>query len=464
MNFFRKSHCWPDPALSVGELIDTMGALACWELRGPAREKWEVLKQEIAPHLHEFCDEAAKRVAWTLFMIGPCKDSSRPIIVFYSSDAPSRNNVRSSVKASGILERYPGFITMAANKAPAIGKPSILGPDQHPDTHGERNLEHAELHVRLLKDGIAGPAVVSRNQDAQYPSRCTTTIGGIVEWHGRYFLTTAAHVLDQSLEACFADLGDEGELEFDIDEDFPDDSDSDEDLPGITSRGSATRSNSIDSSESSVCSNEWDELDNSDESDGSMTSQAPEVSSFDSILNFRAEEPSCDADIKLLGPFITSAKSADLLLDVALFELPKINFAHTSGKVPAFQTLEVGNISGNFESIDVHVLTRRDLPVKGRLSSTPTQITKCAGSESQELWTVRCGKRLCKGDSGSWVVDVSNERVYGHVVAGNPSNDFVHLVPFINILEFLEKHLGGGWHVVSGHEILYKWLPGPWPG
>ncbi|KAL9582189.1 MAG: hypothetical protein Q9212_003443 [Teloschistes hypoglaucus] len=404
MNFFRKSHCWPDPALSAGELVDTMGALACWELCGPASEKWQVLKLEIAPHLHEFCDEAAKRVAWTVFMIGPCRESSRPTIVFYSSDVLSRNNVRSSVKESGILERYPGFLTMAANKAPGIGKSSILGAGQHPDTHGERNIVVEELHVRASKRGLAGAVVALGNQDAQYPSCCNTTVGGLMEWHGRYFFTTAAHILDQSIEACFADLADEGEFEFDMDEDFPDDNDSDADLAGITSRGSATR------------------------------------------------------------PFITSAKSADLLLDVALFELSETNFAHASDKSPAFRNLEIGSISGNPDSIDVHILTRRDLPVKGRLSPKSTFVTKCAGSESQELWTVRCEERLRKGDSGSWAVDVSNERVYGQVVAGNPANNFVYLVPFTSILQYLEKHLGGEWRALSGLEILHKPLPTPRTG
>ncbi|KAL8776013.1 MAG: hypothetical protein Q9194_003440 [Teloschistes cf. exilis] len=341
---------------------------------------------------------------------------------------------------------------MAANKAPGIGKPSTFGAYGQSDTEDDSKVKIAGLCMRLSNKGTAGAAVIAEDEASHYPNCRTTTLGGILERHGRYSITTAAHILDQSIEACFADLGD-----------------------------GSDKLDGLDGSDGSIGPDEWDGSNGSDES---MTTLATEVTSSNSILYFGAKEPRCNEDIKLQGSVITSAKTVNPLLGVVLFELHETELAHASDDNLAFQTLGVGNIpstdisdavqchgaeprplhrlspadeiGSNAGPIDVYTLTRNDLPVKGRLCTTSTLVTKCAGSEPQELWTVRWGKKLRKGDGGSWAVDVFDERVYGHVFAGNPATIFVYLVPFIGIQKFLGKHLGGEWHVLSSRHTLHE--------
>ena len=114
-----KGECkWPEAEASAGNHLQVMGRQNCWEAVGPARDKFTHLAEEIKECVVKFSDSVSSTVTWSLYMTWRTKESSHPTIVFCSSDSEARRTVRKSIKSSGILKRYLGFVTMDCNRPP----------------------------------------------------------------------------------------------------------------------------------------------------------------------------------------------------------------------------------------------------------------------------------------------------------------------------------------------------------
>ena len=446
-NPFKRHPRWPNPELSAGELVESMRREACWEAGGPALQQWRILNREINEYLEECGDPALADVPFTLYMIGPMKTTSSPTIVFYSCDTVSRDMVRSTVKRSGILKRYPGFRTMAANQALGIGQPipAMEGSDMR--SRSPCLPTATTVTLQPSQRGFIGAKLQWKVQDisTQDDKLPITTAGGIIEGQGRRFVTSAAHVLDQSVRSSFRRFGVLGGLEYDIDEAESDDTELTEELSKveITSRGSLT-------SESST----------SVDSLGSFTSShlACSESEIPILDNLPQEHGSISPrkEITLHGPWISSADILEPFLDIALLELPTSE-AQTSVEAGTSMISDsVGDVADQLDTIEVCVMTSRDESIIGILSPSPTFVLSRSTNKMQEIWTIKCEKRLTLGDSGSWVIGVHDRKVYGHVVAISSKSSFAYIVPLKRVFKALTEKLGGEWHVGTGTESQHQ--------
>lgn len=112
---------WPYPEQSTGDYLqDLPHCQHCWDAVGPAREAYSPLAEDIGVYLAKHC-HAVPTVTYSLIMVGESRETSSPTIVFWSSNRNARETVRNRVNQSGILEEYPGFLTMDRDRPPDSG-------------------------------------------------------------------------------------------------------------------------------------------------------------------------------------------------------------------------------------------------------------------------------------------------------------------------------------------------------
>ncbi|KAL9633347.1 MAG: hypothetical protein Q9164_004751 [Protoblastenia rupestris] len=442
INAFKRYPRWPNAEASAGDFVESMkGNNTCWDVIGPARAQYEDLSTEINEHLEQCGDPALKGVPFSLFMIGPTKRKSNPTIVFFSSDKDSRDLVRLTVKRTGILERYPGFRTMAADQAMGIGKPKSAMEGVKTKSEHVARMDEKRLILRPTSQGLAGGILELYEHSPSNSKSSTSTIGGLFEWQGRWFALTAAHIFDESIGSLFSNFGASGELEYDIDEVEDDDSETETDTStvDITSQGSLTPevTRSSQSGKSSRYSDETS-------TNVSTTSLSNEL-----LLDHTSSHPT--QGFEATGPWVSSAGVLEPFLDVALIEIPVTESQRYATEKYGISDV-IGDVIGEPGSVDVCVITRGENPVNGRLSGTPTFVMSTVSQKMQELWTIHCEQNLVEGDSGAWVVGAQDRRVYGHVVAISSKSNFAYIVPLKKVFSALEEKFGHGWHISKAIE------------
>ncbi len=238
-----KNDGWPNPQDSTGMELATLGKKrTCWEAVGPARTVFTTLQEQIADYIDQTSESLPRPVVWSLYMVGGSRQTARPTVTFISDDACSRKSLRRLLKLSGLLETYPGFLTMDVDRPPGCtgGVIGLQGgfdgsPSNESSSESARRLQ---VMVQTSPCGLMGAALCLPNRDRNPVATC----GGVISSQGKLFLMSVAHAFEKSWNSTFVSTAMESEYTFDID-DFDDSDDSDEALMHPASEeGSGTTS------------------------------------------------------------------------------------------------------------------------------------------------------------------------------------------------------------------------------
>lgn len=104
---------WLHPELSTGMLVHRIRGHCIWLAKGPAVDAFEKMKPEIFGFLEKHRGTIFNLLCY-VYMIGRTEYKARPIIMFHCTDKDRRKDlkvIRDAFQKSGILDRYPGFVT-----------------------------------------------------------------------------------------------------------------------------------------------------------------------------------------------------------------------------------------------------------------------------------------------------------------------------------------------------------------
>ena len=362
-------------------------------------------------------------------MTGRNEHSAVPTVIFSCNDADTRKKIRRSILRSGIFERYPGFESIYCNREPGFSCniPLMDGSHGSVKISQQQSIETRSIvTMKSLSHNVHGAhlRVIVRGQDA--------TVGGILRWKERLFLTTAGHVFDASLGSIFADKDDALEWELDIDG-----SEDELDMNDGTSRENGTSERTSLTAHTLPSQNRY-----IDESLYSV--ESIQATSSNNDHSTRGDVPS----FFLNTPFISSIDGLSPLLDVALFEMPSeiASKVHNAPQETPKQKI-TSVVAQRPQAVDVLVVTGDDPPVRAHLSDVPTFAKVPKFSKHQELWTIYNADRLKQGYCGAWVVDAQDGTVYGHLVTGSPQNRNAHIIPLRDVLINLQERFDSTWSV-----------------
>jgi hypothetical protein len=117
---------WDQAEESCGDFITTLpGGKTVWMAKGPAARVW---RDPLGPAIRKLLQSDkffGVGVSFFLYMVGKDKSTSKPNIIFCSSDLKARRAVRDAVRASSILESFPA-IGLGDSSSPLVRSDSGL--------------------------------------------------------------------------------------------------------------------------------------------------------------------------------------------------------------------------------------------------------------------------------------------------------------------------------------------------
>ncbi|KAJ4387143.1 Protein png1 [Gnomoniopsis smithogilvyi] len=182
------SSTWPNPQLSIGLFIDTVGRDSIWEAIGPARNAFEILAPAIKAYLEVSTEPISCWITWSVYMLGRAVNTACPTILFCGENLKHRQDIRKAVKNSGLLSRYPGFKTGHMAMPPDFDQLVRLA-------HGTLPVNVKDITVSAkLSERACGTQIFingSTPSGLQYHKRAT--VGGVIQVHDRFYYLTAGH-------------------------------------------------------------------------------------------------------------------------------------------------------------------------------------------------------------------------------------------------------------------------------
>lgn len=480
---------WPNPEASIGRLLERHMFYTYWDVEGLALERYYPLAEEIREHVRRF-GESPVEVSWVVCMRGIKKETARPTVIFVSEHCDSRRKMAKLVRRSGLLEKYPGFKVIDRKLPPGFRRVMQIGgsagdkQDFLPPNSGRC------ITLHLKPEGLFGAKLCVCEAGAETR---TATVGGILEWQGRYFITTAAHVFGEHGWNPFPRTATPSESGSDLDRS----NDSDEDyryLPDITSRGSMTTDEFVSRTSlssptggpSSSPQLRWSEdatsftLSATSRSEGTNYLPRPPILDSSGVgltakmgaakapclehVSCRGIMPhrSSDEQICLDGPFTISKDIPNRALDYALVEITGLNVITSDmllvqDQSQAYDTTANDTRNRRLVSTEIIAVTGSEGTIRGWMSAAPTFISMFDAATPQELWTIYCDGIFQDGDCGSWVFDAVSGEPYGHIIAGSPGFGSAYIVPLKQIMDDLRRQFEGDWRVfVLGDQIHPK--------
>ncbi|KAF4628032.1 hypothetical protein G7Y89_g10122 [Cudoniella acicularis] len=466
---FRSKPKWENPQLSMGQhycnipvRLDRRPYL-CWEAIGPAQALWrDVLQTEVDQCLNKSGQIFPKPVGKSMYMIGRNEKGARPIIIF-CGEKHWREVAMKTVQDSGLLDKYPGVITGARDLPPEAGNdfqelPTDQGVEWSPHevlyVPSERSCG-VQIFVQA-KGGIQQPEVHLRK----------ATGGGIIRCGEKYYYLTAAHAfgdkttfkgyarLQQQTLSCDGDFKFGVEVDYDTDRE-EEDIDDDECLMEMVSEGSATSTSGESDTTTSLELSSPDTLQltsplhprpgdvqlgsqqDSNESVNRLSAQFEETG--------QATSPSGSSEKKLhykvLGDRSTFTGTTDLDFALIHIETPHpFTFNEIQWQVGSkTKIIHPESIAQEPKNANIIAVTGSAGVLEGHLSGTPSFWNDPHSLASRQFWTVRLAGRLSNGDCGSWVIDAETGDLYGHIVAGSPSNGVAYIMPTCQIQDYFEN-------------------------
>ena len=503
---FKPECPWPDSEASTGHFLQKYGRKSCWEAVGKARDNFgspDGLAEEIKRYLTRCSESVPATVTWSLYMIGRTRQTAHPTVVFCCKDTEPRRTVRQTVKRSGILEKYPGFLTMDCTRPPGCTNLESLAANEPVAQASSRPDSTHFVLLRLQSEDVLGAKVCVRKAGTDAETSRTATAGDILEWEGRQFITTVAHVFSRVELDIFPQNCTSGENEFDLDS--SNDSDDDDNTVMITSNGSmtsgdvdsrssikslystsspflsrhksqqsqtsisSTKSQQSQTSISSTASDRKDEyilpgevdLDSNGvgleipagapgNSDFAM--QLSNATSSDEIHDF--QEFNIMIALEQEGSFASSKAITNSSLDYALIDITALDLRTSNtfllqDQPQAHKSVAKSEANGCAVSTDIIAVTASNGAIRGRMSGTPSFMQLPFVAVQQELWTIHCNGDLAKGDCGSWIYDANSGVVYGQIIAGSPGFGFAYVMPLHQILSDIRQRFEGRWKIAT---------------
>lgn len=438
--------CWTRPQLSAGRHLGKYGKEEIWQARGPARDAFNSLAPRIKEYLESSMEPIARRVTWSIYMIGRTESTASPVVMFCCEVLELRRDIRKAIKDSGILNEYPGIKTGHMRTPPDFDHLVPLTGDGRTE-QGCRD----QLLILYSPFGSACGSKLSNLSESGGP-HAIATVGGVIRLGPKFYYTTAGHTLQpppcSTVEQSPDSHSDEKATYLDSDHDDDDvlslDGSDDSDISSVTSEDA-----------------EWSEISHWGGS-GYETETLEEMPSSDSPYGKQAESHQ-DAkegtamfsgspelgklSMEPIGrPFLisTEAKGCSAGLDYALIEICSAH--HTLENVVRWgKDNSIARVQSivRSEPQDANILavTSRGI-VEGYLSGTPAYTCTEGNPSFQKVFNITLRGALEKGDCGTWIIDAKRGDLYGHIVMGSPGSGSALITPFSEIFNNIQFRLG----------------------
>lgn len=194
LNFTSERHTsWKNPEASIGDFCRTMGRNKCWHARGPARDIYIQLAEEIKTYIDRNCEPPSRDLYWSLYMIGRSECTARPVLMFICEDGDSRKIARKAIKESGILLRYPGVDTADCSRPPDFEQLVQLASGEYKDDSVMRQTDSETSVFYSPTNIILGSPVFTKESVQVGEMLRKATAGVIVKLGDKICFLTAAH-------------------------------------------------------------------------------------------------------------------------------------------------------------------------------------------------------------------------------------------------------------------------------
>lgn len=436
--------CWTEPQLSVGRHLGKYGKEEIWEARGPARDAFNGLAPRIKEYLESSMEPIARRVTWSIYMVGRTGSTASPVVIFCCEVLESRRHIRKVIKESGILSEYPGIKTGHMRTPPDFNHLVPLT--------GNRNEQGHRDHLSILCSPFGSACGLKLfNVSESGGPHAIATVGGVIRLGTKFYYTTAAHTL-QPPPYSTVDQPPEGhpdEKAAYLDSDHEDDvlslDDSDEsDISSVTSED--VKWNEISYWGGFGGDTETlERMPSSDSSDGKQAESHQYAEEGTAIFSSSPELG--ELSMNPVGPpflNLMDAQGCDTGLDYALLEV--CSAQHTlenvvrRGKDNSIVRVQ-SIVRSEPQDANILAVTSRGI-IEGYLSGTPAYTCTKGNPSFQKVFSITLSGPLERGDCGTWIIDAKRGDLYGHVVMGSPGSGSALITPFEEIFNNIQCRLG----------------------
>lgn len=416
-NLKKDTPQWPNPEESVGVLLTKLGKNNCWEAVGKVSEVSEQLSKEIKEYLANHCERPTAPVRWSVYMLGREKHSANPLIMFSSKEKKAWKMVKKVIEDSDIMEApaYVAFKTGGANRQPHCDTDLVSYGLEDPTAH-----PRAHLNTPIRSAIGTTVRVFGSDSDRAVPSQAT--VGTLFKRGNNLLVSTVAHILPSTQTTPLFDktVGEDEDLEFEIDGESDSDRESDVSLDEDCEFHSVRGTN---------------EKRTRTHADSEILSAQPT----------RLDEEQLHLLVTEDVVKYSSENGTRTGLDFCLLEVDDTDFEPINQifPPPGFRDGDVlysegFGLPGN-EERKILCCSRSSGVLLGTISPTSSFTITPEPSAFQEHWKIHVDGCLYPGDCGSVVVDAETADIYGYVVAGSPGSGVAYIVPGYQIFEDLKE-------------------------
>lgn len=422
--------------------IDRSGNL-CWEATDSLRA---LFYTEIHPKIVERLDglvgslSTEKSIVVTLYMIGKRPNTAAPTVLFVSEDDKHSRNARRLIKECGILKRHHGWKTSQAFKDPAWGAGVALKQLASGPYMGHTAVTKGPA-TQVLYD-ISQPL---RSQGMRlyiaHDSGLRTMTANFVRVGGKSFYLAPAHA--------FFDRKDETQSRYDESEDgFEIDSDDDvetvvPDVQPLECTDAWSSSDESDVSDTFSAQNNMDETSSQSSFETEASADNADTTN-DSAMNGTLFQARAESQVpasnprtpatSCLAPFGTLSRWS-LDKDWALVEVLTKKRSISSFIANNPKDLSASPAaSRNPAGAAIVTRTASSGALTGVMYGTPSDMCVPQGRSFQRVFAVKLNGCLADGDCGATVLDAISGELYGHIVAGCPTNGFAYVMAAYHVM------------------------------
>ncbi|KAK3346134.1 hypothetical protein B0T25DRAFT_269799 [Lasiosphaeria hispida] len=442
----RKKLANPQESCGREILTTRIGRKRAWWACGSAMKQFE---SEIEDDL----DSALRNTALgyadiyiRLYMIGSRPETAGPIIMVCCSNPTVKDDAESSIRRSGILQKYPEFRLGASALPLEQPQPArALGADtEMEDLPGPGDVLSTSPLPKI------GRRLFTVSEDGQGLRSAT---GGPILYIGdKCYQLTVNHIFEAE-EPSPQDT-DYDECHFDGQSDDEDDTGSEPDYVA-TCRGSLSPKTPARS---------WAESDDGNTEASGSSSQMSVIPSPRSPRSQTSPEsprvavesprptpqhattsPNRDGLVPAGTAGISSKEGSNRGLDYVLIPVDapeganEVQLETDTGVM----TLQVGKVAPmSSEEKNIRALTASGGVVRGVLIPGATYFRKANASSLQKIYAVELDGVVVEGDCGAAVMDEKTGDFYGHIVRGCSGTQIAYIVAATDVLEDLRTRLG----------------------
>jgi hypothetical protein len=190
----------PDSEASIGKAFNlkSLGAMKCWDIKGPARDMWDRIEPEIRKILAR-CDEdlvAQESIPLPMlvgmYMIGKDEQNAAPTILFSCQSRALRRKAMKFVKRSNLFQTLQGVLLAESSEAPlSMGSNE---EQRYPSSVENQKMKDVYVVTPRSMGSLCGIPIFTPNEKEQ-PLTFTrvATMGGVLQQGDSYYGLTVAH-------------------------------------------------------------------------------------------------------------------------------------------------------------------------------------------------------------------------------------------------------------------------------